>query len=276
MEECNPNKTPSTKEGLGSDKDGEPMTDSWNYRSIVGMLLYLATNTRPDISFAVSQVARFSHNPKKSHATAVKTIIRYLAGTKDKGVIYKRPKNLTLECYVDADFAGLYNREAHEDPSCVKSRTGYIISVAGCFVLCKSQLQTMVALSTSEAEYGALSQAMRVVIPMRETLLEMIDQVEGVDVSGNKPFGSKEQLKKFPTYVYEDNASALSLAVNQKVTSRTKHWCVKYHFFWTYVKDESKNTKCVKVATEKQKADYLTKGLSKVAFESCRHLNQGW
>ena len=119
------------------------MTDSWNYRSIVGMLLYLATNTRPDISFAVSQVARFSHNPKKSHATAVKTIIRYLAGTKDKGVIYKRPKALTLECYVDADFAGLYNREDHENSNCVKSRTGYRISVAGCFVLCKSQLQTM-------------------------------------------------------------------------------------------------------------------------------------
>ena len=143
-------------------------------------------------------------------------------------------------------------------------------------MLCKSQLQTMIALSTSEAEYGALSQAMRTVIPLRETLLEMIDQVKAVDTHGKRPFGPKEKLLKFPTFVYEDNSAALSLAVNQKVTSRTKHWCVKYHFFWTYVKDESKNTKCVKVATDKQKADYLTKGLSKVAFESCRHLNQGW
>eukprot|EP00972_Heterocapsa_arctica_P038481 5669739-Heterocapsa_arctica.AAC.1 len=75
MEDCNSNRTPTTKEALGSDEDGQPMEDKWNYRSIIGMLLYLSTNTRPDISFAVSQVARFSHAPKKSHASAVKTII---------------------------------------------------------------------------------------------------------------------------------------------------------------------------------------------------------
>ena len=96
MTECNPNRTPTTREALGSDPEGKPMEDSWNYRSIIGMLLYLTTNTRPDIAFAVSQVARFSHNPKNSHASAVKTILRYLAGTKDKGVIYKRPKKLVF------------------------------------------------------------------------------------------------------------------------------------------------------------------------------------
>ena len=94
MQDCNPNRTPSTKEALGLDPDGSSMDDSWNYRSVVGMLLYLATNTRPDIAFAVSQVARFSHYPKKSHATAVKTIIRYLSGTKSNGVIFKQPTNL--------------------------------------------------------------------------------------------------------------------------------------------------------------------------------------
>jgi hypothetical protein len=153
MEECNPNATPTTKEALPNDPEGETMTDSWNYRSVVGMMLYLSSNTRPDIAFAVSQVARFSHSPKRSHASAIKTIVRYLAGTKDKGTIFKRPDKLYLECYVDADFAGLFGREPpDEEAVSVKSPTGYIISLGGCYLLSKSQLQTTIALSTSEAE----------------------------------------------------------------------------------------------------------------------------
>ena len=276
MNDCNSNRTPTTKEALGSDEQGEPMEDPWNYRSVIGMLLYLSTNTRPDIAYAVSQVARFSHNPKKSHASAVKTIIRYLAGSKDQGVIYERPKTLRMDCYVDADFAGLYGRDSPESPTSAKSRTGYIISVGGCYILCKSQLQSTIALSTSEAEYGALSQAMRAVIPIRETLLEMINAVEMIDVNNKRPFGNKEDLLSFQTVIHEDNSAALSLAVNQKVTSRTKHWCVKFHFFWSYVNDTKNNTKCVKVDTKEQRADYLTKGLTRDTFEHCRHLNQGW
>jgi hypothetical protein len=75
MEDCNPNWTPASTQALGIDPDGEPIDEEWNYRSIVGMMLYLSTNTCPDIAFAVSQVARFSHNPKKSHATGVKMIV---------------------------------------------------------------------------------------------------------------------------------------------------------------------------------------------------------
>ena len=276
LEECSSNKTPSTKEALGSDIDGEPMTDEWNYRSVIGMLLYLSTNTRPDIAYAVSQVARFSHNPKKSHATAVKMIIRYLSGSKNQGVTYKRPNKLCVDCYVDADFAGLYRREPPENPTSVKSRTGYIISVGGCYITCKSQLQSTIALSTSEAEYGALSQAMRTLIPIRETLLEIIKTVDMVDATGKHPFGNRTTISSFQTVVHEDNSAALGLAVNQKVTSRTKHWCVKFHFFWSYVNNKQNNTSCVKVDTKEQKADYLTKGLTKDVFENCRFLNQGW
>lgn len=276
MTECNPNKTPATREALGSDPDGEDMDDTWNYRSVVGMLLYLSTNTRPDIAYAVSQVARFSHNPKRSHASAVKTIIRYLCGTIDQGVVYSRPDLFTLDCYVDADFAGLYGREPSEDPTSVKSRTGYIISVGGCFLLCKSQLQSTIALSTSESEYGALSQAMRTLLPIRETMLELIKVVHMVDSEGNAPFGSKGELLNFKTNIYEDNSTALSLAVNQKITSRTKHWCVKSHFFWSHVNDPTKNIYCHKVDTRNQHADYLTKGLTRELFQHCRDLNQGW
>ena len=93
MTDCNPNRVPATG-ALGTDPDGEPMDEEWNYRSVVGMLLYLSTITRPDITFAVSQVARFSANLKQSHATAVKTILRYLKRTRTKGMIIKPVRNM--------------------------------------------------------------------------------------------------------------------------------------------------------------------------------------
>ena len=272
MKGCNPNRTPTTKEALGLDPDGKRMTEKWNYRSIVGMLLYLSTNTRPDISFAVSQVARFSHNPKQSHASAVKTIVRYLAGSKEKGTIFHHPTKLYLDCYVDADFAGLHGRDPPEEPTSVKSRTGYILSFAGCYILSKSQLQSTIALSTSEAEYGALSQAMRVVLPIREIILEFIKHLK----LGKGFLGCHEDPAKFKTVIFEDNSTALSLAIKQKITSRTKHWCIKWHFFWSHLNDQTKNIECKKIDTKNQQADYLTKGLSKDTFEHCRKLNQGW
>ena len=132
MEDCNPNCTPSTQVALGTDPDGEPMNETWHYSSVVGMLLYLATNTRPDIAFAVSQVARFNAAPKKSHASAVKTIVRYLARTHDKGTIFTPSRDFKLDCYVDADFAGLRGREHQDNPNSAKSRTGYILTLCGC------------------------------------------------------------------------------------------------------------------------------------------------
>ena len=117
---------------------------------------------------------------------------------------------------------------------------------------------------------------MRTVIPIRETLLEMIKTVDMVDPQMRRPFGNKKDLLAFETVFHEDNAAALSLAVNQKVTSRTKHWCVKFHFFWSYVNNKENRTRCEKVDTKGQKADYLTKGLTRDNFEHCRLLNQGW
>ena len=116
-------------------------------RSIVGMLQYLAMNTRPDIAYAVSQVARFTHDPREPHVKAVKQIIRYLKATKDKGLVLKPNKTLTLDAYVDADFAGLYGFEDPNDPVSVKSRTGYVVTVGGCPLIWKSKLQSLIALS---------------------------------------------------------------------------------------------------------------------------------
>jgi hypothetical protein len=87
LQSCKPNLSPASQLALEHDDDGPRMKESWSYRSVIGMLRYLCTNTLPDTSFAVSQAARFSSDPKQSHATAVKTIVRYLAATADKGII---------------------------------------------------------------------------------------------------------------------------------------------------------------------------------------------
>ena len=142
--------------------------------------------------------------------------------------------------------------------------------------MCKSQLQSTIALSTSEAEYGALSQAMRALIPLREVVLELVTVVDAVDPTGHACLGTRNELLKFVTTIFEDNSTALSLALKQKVTSRTKHWCVKFHFFWSHLNEPSNNMECVKVESKLQRADYLTKGLTRDVFENCRKLNQGW
>ena len=113
LTDSNPNKLPASKEPLSIDPDGKPFNENWNYPSVIGMLLYLSTNTRPDIAFAVSQVARFTHNPKLSHGIAVKMIICYLKGTMTKGTIVKKASCLQLDCFCDAAFAGLYSRDPH-------------------------------------------------------------------------------------------------------------------------------------------------------------------
>jgi hypothetical protein len=85
MEDCNKCATPAETSPVEADIDGEAFNETWEYASVVGMLMYLASNTRPDISYAVHQAARYSHGTRNSHAIAVKMILRYLKGTKDKG-----------------------------------------------------------------------------------------------------------------------------------------------------------------------------------------------
>ena len=265
MEDCNPNWTPASTTALGSDPEGEPMTDAWNYRSVVGMLLYLTTNTRPDIAFAVSQVARFSHDPKKSHATALKTIVRYLARTWDKGMIVKPTGTLELEVWADADFAGLYRAEPDADPISAKSRGGHIINLGGCPLVWKTKIHTEIAQSTLEAEYQQLSLSMRTLLPLRRLLIEVVEALQL----------STTLRASIHCRVFEDNNGALLLATNQRITSRTKYMHVKWHFFWSHV-NENDDIEIVKISTHLQRADFLTKGLVREVFEKIRKLVLGW
>ena len=273
MKDCNPCDNPTLQQALGSNPDGAPMTDSWSYRSIIGMLLYLSGNTRPDIAFAVSQAARFSHSPKQSHATAVKRIIRYLKATATEGTLFRRPSSIQLEMYVDADFAGLWGVEAPNDPTSVKSRSGHIISISGCYLIAKSCLQTSIAQSTGESEYIALSHSLRALIPIRSTLLEILKTIDLPDHL--KATLHSKVISDFNTLVHEDNSSALMLATEQRVTPRTKHYAVKMHWFWSII-NERNNIDIVKVDTKLQQADYLTKGLPTPEYQARRKMSQGW
>jgi hypothetical protein len=264
MKESNPNWTPATQLGLGSDPDGPEMRESWGYSSIVGMLLYLSTNTRPDIAFAVSQVARFSHSPRQSHATAIKTIVRYLSRTADKGIVMRPNGRLNLDCYVDADFAGLYKREPDLEPASVRSRSGYLVNLGDCPILWRSQLQTEIALSTLEAEYCALSHSLRTVLPLHRMIVEIVSCLK-------LPHDLKATVS---ARVFEDNNGALLLATKQRVTARTKYFLVKWHHFWSFV--SSGEIEIEKIDTAEQRADYLTKGLPRETFEKIRFLVQGW
>ena len=145
MEDCNCKATPAATMPLGMDAKGRPFNETWNYATVAGMLLYLSSISRPDIQFAVHQCAHFTHCPRNSHADAVKRICRYLAGTLDKGMNFKPTERMELDCYVDADFAGLWKHEEDQDPVCVKSRTGYVITLGAAqshgYLNCRQRLR---------------------------------------------------------------------------------------------------------------------------------------
>ena len=142
IQDSNPKLTPAPIEPLGRDLNGTTFSQDFNYASVVGMLMYLCMHSRPDISFAVNQCARYTHCPTQKHAAYLKRIGKYLKGTSEKGLLINPPKdeNLNLTCFVDADFAGLWNREDEQDPHCVRSRGGWVITMASCPVIWKSKL----------------------------------------------------------------------------------------------------------------------------------------
>ena len=112
-------------------KDSKPHDRSWHYRSLIGKLNYLEKSTRPDIAYAVHQCARFSSDPKIDHARAVEHLVKYLEGTKEKGIIMQPKEGPVLEVYADADFSGNWNKNTAEfDSSTAKSRSGFVIYFA--------------------------------------------------------------------------------------------------------------------------------------------------
>ena len=125
LEHCTGLPTPTKFEApLGTDAKGSEPKIDWpnSYASVIGMMLYLASNIRPDILFDFHQCDRFKHNTKASHKTAVKIICRYLQGANDNGLVFNTPKKLVVDFYADADFVGLWGHEYPQDPICARGK----------------------------------------------------------------------------------------------------------------------------------------------------------
>ena len=249
------------------DRNGAPFDEKGEYASVVGKLLYLV-NTRPDIQFAVHQCARFTHSPKASHAIAVKRICRYLKGTRNLGMVYHPDsiddQEIQLDAYVDADFSGLYGIEDSADPISSRSRTGFVFLLGNCPVVWKSSLQSLTALSTVEAEYIALSSAMRELIPLRRLVKEIADVLD-----------IKVADTNVKSTVFEDSMGCIQVTNAPKMTARTKHINLRYHFFKSHIGKE-KGILIKHIASSYQLADLFTKGLDKELFTHLRDLLMGW
>eukprot|EP00956_Cyclotella_meneghiniana_P030555 scaffold77192_cov37-Cyclotella_meneghiniana.AAC.9 len=169
---------------LHSFYNSPPFDLNFNYRSVVGELNYLAQTARPDIMYAVHQIA--SADPRKEHGEAILYLVRYLKKTRHLGLKFKPDESKGFDCYCDADFSGNWNSLfASADPSTAKSRSGWIV-----------------ALSTTEAEYIALSMSLRDVIP----IMQLIDEMK------ERKFPVICTLPDVYCKVFEDNSNALELA----------------------------------------------------------------
>jgi hypothetical protein len=267
LDEANVVQTPAEYGALPKDLNGTDCQEEWNYRSVLGMLLYLC-HTRPDVQFATSQCARYTSDPRHSHEIALKRIGRYLKGTRTRGLVLNADDGLEIELFVDADFAGLHGYEDPDDPTSTRSRTGYVICIAKCPVLWVSKLQTETALSTMHAEYIALATAMRDLIPFKRIAEEVCGHMNLSD--------EKLAVIKANTVVHEDNSGALTLAKLEpgRSTPTSKFFNVKYHWFREQLKPN--NIEMRKVSSGEQLGDIFTKGLRTVLFRLMRFKLCGW
>ena len=261
-----PKMTPAESKPLVRDEFGELPQGSFSYSSVVGMMLYLAGHSRPDIAYAVNCCARYMFNPRLSHEKALKRIGRYLKATRNKGLILKPTGMLKVDAYPDADFAGLYGYEAVTDPACAKSRTGFLITVSDCPIVWVSKLQTETALSTMEAEIIALAHCCRELFPVVDIVKELGDVV-GL---------ATEDLVSMHVSVHEDNAGALILAqtIPPQFTPRSKYYAIKTVWFREEI--HKRGIHLLKIETLEQLGDIFTKGLARATFEYLRKKMMGW
>ena len=213
---------------LGKETTGATRKETWSYPSIIGMMLYLASNSRPDIAFAVHQCARFNQCPRLKHEQAVKRIARFLKGTREKGFIFTPTGELNLEVHANADWAGLWNAELPDDPTCVKSRAGYLIALCGVPDTWSSKLQTEIATSTIYVEYIALSIGMRELLPVTVTF-------NGIRENLKVQRSDKAKVVR----AYKDNEGSLRLASAPlpKCTPQSNYFAVKNDWFREKLKD---------------------------------------
>ena len=242
MAKCNPVTTPMSMH-FYSDVNGEhvgTLVDQQAYQEELGCLLYLSTRTRPDISAAVSILARYAAEPRAIHKAALKRVMRYLRGTINFGLVLSRTTSETLSVYSDSDWAG----DRHDR----KSTSGILCRWGESTISWKTMKQISVALSTTEAEFCALSEATKLVVWLRYLTKELgIEQAEA-------------------TTIYEDNRGAEIWATEG--VRNAKHISIRRNFVLESVKNHEVEVKSC--PTVDMLADFLTKPLPRVKFTSIR------
>lgn len=204
------------------------------YREAVGSLMFVQLVSRPDISFAVNIASRVLDKPTKAHWLLVKRIIRFLKGTADLGLFYK--KNDNFATYSDADFGG--------DKETRKSTSGMVCMFANAPIVWQSKRQQCVSLSTTEAEYVSAASAAKEIVWIQKLFRDC-----KIDVN---------------CMLYVDNMSALKLVKNPEFHQRSKHIDIKYHFVRDLYERGEINVKYVK--SEDQIADIFTKAIAKPRY----------
>ncbi|GJS59129.1 putative ribonuclease H-like domain-containing protein [Tanacetum coccineum] len=217
-----------TQKPLVKDEEASDV-DVHLYRSMIGSLMYL-TASRPDIMFAVCACSRFQVTPKTSHLSAVKRIFRYLKGKPKLGLWYPRVSSFDLEAYSDSDYAG-----ANLDR---KSTTGGCQFLGRRLISWQCKKQTIVATSTTEAEYVAAASCCGQVLWIQNQMLDY-----GFNFMNTK--------------IYIDNESTICIVKNPVYHSKTKHIAIRHHF----IRDayEKKLIQVLKIHTDDNVADLLTK-----------------
>ena len=208
--------------------------------------MFLTNVTRPDLSFCVNFLSRFVNNFDISHWSAVKKVLRYLKGTCNFGILYKQveKEKFILNAFSDSDFAGDLDQR--------KSTSGFLLHLANSPIIWFSRRQSVIALSTSEAEYIAASVGARDVIWAKRLLCEL-------------NFTNDESVS-----LHIDNESALQWCKYPINNRKTRHIELPYHFIRQQV--ELKRINVVKVSSDLQLADILTKNLSAKRFIQIREL----
>uniref|UniRef100_A0A2N9IW51 Integrase catalytic domain-containing protein n=1 Tax=Fagus sylvatica TaxID=28930 RepID=A0A2N9IW51_FAGSY len=210
--------------------DREPLPDATLYRQLVGSLVYL-TVTRLDISYAVHIVSQFMAAPRSLHYAAVLRILRYLKGTLFHGLHFSSQSSLTLQAYSDADWAG--------DPTDRRSTTGYCFLLGDSLISWRSKKQSVVARSSTEAEYRALADTTAELLWLRWLLQDL-----GIDCSTAVP-------------IHCDNRSAIQIAHNDVFHERTKHIEIDCHFVRHHLLQGTLQLRSV--SSQDQLADIFTK-----------------
>lgn len=238
MYDCKSVKTPSdpnVKLTVQTINESSEITGTVPYQEIVGSLLYLSQGTRPDIAYAVNDVSRFNAKHSIEHWEAVVRILRYLQGTKGKKLCYTcECENDNLHAYSDSDWASDIDKR--------RSCTGFVINMSGAAINWKSHRQDIVALSSTEAEYIALSATVKDVLWIQQILNEVNADFVGC------------------TIIYGDNSSALKIGNCEAFRERTKHIDVRHHHIRQQISDGK--ISLAHVSTEKMAADMLTKGVN--------------